>query len=142
MTSKAKGWNEQHLAENPAIELLESFEYVYIPPEDLERERSSYKDVILTGQLETSLERLNPWLSETNVVRAVKAVTQVAAASLAEANEALYTSLTYGIGSRAGPKRWAEEPDGAIHRLREPGSKRLGRDPTVQGTGLEEAHHP
>ena len=27
----------------------------------------------------------------------MKAVTQVAAASLAEANEALYTSLTYGI---------------------------------------------
>ena len=31
-------------------------------------------------------ERLNPWLSATNIASAVKAVTQVPAASLAEAN--------------------------------------------------------
>ena len=37
----------------------------------------------------------NPWISETNVT--VKAATQVPATSLAEANETLYTSLTYGI---------------------------------------------
>ena len=42
-------------------------------------------------------ERLNPRLSETNLTRAVKAVTQVPAASLAEANETLCASLTYGI---------------------------------------------
>ena len=40
---------------------------------------------------------LNPWLSDTNVTKAVKAVTQVSAASLSEANETLHTSLTYGI---------------------------------------------
>lgn len=52
---------------------------------------------ILTDRLAAALERLNPWLSDTNVTRAVKAVTQVSAASLVEANETLYTSLTYGI---------------------------------------------
>ena len=36
-------------------------------------------------------------MSETNVAKAVKAVSQVPAASLAEANERVYTSLTYGI---------------------------------------------
>ena len=48
-------------------------------------------------RLAAALQRLNPWLSEANVARAVKAVTQVPAASLAEANEKVYTSLTYGI---------------------------------------------
>ena len=97
MTPKTTGWDELHLAENPAVELLQSFGYTYVAPEDLERERASSKETILTGRLAAALKRLNPWLSETNVTKAVKAVTQVTAASLAEANETLYTSLTYGI---------------------------------------------
>ena len=63
----------------------------------MESERGSVKETILSGRLAAALKRLNPWLSESNVAKAVKAVTQVPAASLAEANEALYTSLTYGI---------------------------------------------
>ena len=97
MTPKATGWDELHLAENPAVELLESLGYAYVPPEYLDCERTSFKEAILTGRLAAALKRLNPWLSEANVTKAVKAVTQVAAASLAEANETLYTSLTYGI---------------------------------------------
>ena len=97
MTPKTTGWDELHLAENPAVELLQALGYTYVPPEDLDRERASVKETILTGRLAAALTRLNPWLSGTNVTTAVKAVTQVAAASLAEANEAVYTSLTYGI---------------------------------------------
>ena len=97
MTPKTTGWDELHLAENPAVELLQSLGYTYVPPEDLERERASFKETILAARLAAALKRLNPWLSETNVIKAVKAVTQVTAASLAEANETLYTSLTYGI---------------------------------------------
>ena len=41
MTPKTAGWDELHLSENPAVELLESLGYTYIPPEDLEPERSS-----------------------------------------------------------------------------------------------------
>ena len=97
MTPKTAGWDELHLSENPAVELLESLGYTYIPPEDLEPERSSLKEAILTNRLAAALKRLNLWLSDTNVTKAVKAVTQVPAASLAEANETLYTCLTYGI---------------------------------------------
>ena len=97
MTPKTTGWDELHLAENPAVELLQSLGYTYVPPEDLERERASSKETILAARLAAALKRLNPWLSETNVTKAVKAVTQVTAASLAEANETLYTSFTYGI---------------------------------------------
>ena len=97
MTPKPAGWDELHLSENPAVELLESLGYTYMPPEELDQERTSPKDTILTGRLASALKRLNPWLSDTNVARAVKTITHVAAASLAEANEKLHTSLTYGI---------------------------------------------
>ena len=97
MTPQTTGWDELHLAENPAVELLESLDYTYVPPEDLEGERTSFKEAVLTGRLAAALKRLNPWLSQTNLTKAVKAVTQVPAASLAEANEKVYTSLTYGI---------------------------------------------
>ena len=97
MTSRPTGWDELHLAENPAVELLESLGYAYAAPEILEGERGSFKETILTDRLAAALKRLNPWLSATNVASAVKAVTQVPAASLAEANRKIYTSLTYGI---------------------------------------------
>ena len=97
MTPTPAGWNEQDLAETPAVALLQSLGYSFVSPEDLERERGSLKEAVLTGRLAAALKRLNPWLSDTNVARAVKAVTQVPAAGLAEANQTLHTSLTYGI---------------------------------------------
>ena len=97
MSTNAAGWDERHLAEDPAVELLRSLGYTYIAPEDLDGERDSFKEAVLTGRLARALKRLNPWLSAANVTTAVRAVTQVSAASLAEANQQLYTSLTYGI---------------------------------------------
>ena len=97
MTPKTTGWDELNLAEDPAVELLQSLGYTYVPPEDLERERSSFKEPILTSRLTQALKRLNPWLSGPNLTKAVRAVTHLQAASLAEANQTLYTSLTYGI---------------------------------------------
>ena len=97
MSPTAAGWDERHLAEEPAVKLLRSLGYKYATPEDLEGERASLKEAVLTRRLAHALKRLNPWLSEANVTQAVRAVTQVPAASLAEANEKLYTSLTYGI---------------------------------------------
>ena len=97
MTPKTAGWDELHLSENPAVALLESLGYTYVPPEHLDQERPSLKEPILTTRLAAALKRLNPRLSETNVGAAVKAATQVPATSLAEANKNLHTSLTYGI---------------------------------------------
>ena len=97
MTPKTTGWDELHLAEDPAVELLQSLGYKYVSPEDLERKRSSFKEPILTNRLTQALKRLNPWLSGSNLTKAVRAVTHLTSASLAEANQTLYTSLTYGI---------------------------------------------
>ena len=108
MSTDTGKWDEVHLAEEPAVELLRSVGYEYVAAEDLDGERDSFKEAVLTRRLAKALKRLNPWLSAANVTKAVRAVTQVAAAGLAEANQKLYTSLTYGIAleqDRGGGRR-------------------------------------
>ena len=95
--SGGRNWDELHLSEDPAVELLQRLGYAYVTPETFEAERDTLRDVVLTSRLAASLKKLNPWLSEDNVRKAIKAVTGIQAASLIEANEKAYTVLTYGI---------------------------------------------
>jgi type I restriction enzyme R subunit len=97
MSPPGKGWNEENLSENPAVQQLEALGYTFVPVETLEAERESLKEVVVTKRLSAALKRLNPWLSEDNVQKAVRAVTHVPSTSLIEASEKLYTILTYGI---------------------------------------------
>ena len=60
MNPKAVGWDELFLPETPAVELLQSLGYTYVPPEDPDAERPSLKEPILTNRLTTALLRLNP----------------------------------------------------------------------------------
>src|SRR5690606_21260500 len=90
-------WNEIGLSEAPAIALLERFGFTHIPGDALDTERSSTTDVILTARLERALRRLNPWINDANVQRAIREVTHVSASSLLEANQKLYTTLVHGI---------------------------------------------
>ena len=90
-------WNEAGQSEDPAVVLLERLGYAYATPEALEDERESMRDVVLVGLLESALKKLNPWINLDNLHKAVRAVTAVHAASLIEANEDLYTVLSYGI---------------------------------------------
>jgi type I restriction enzyme R subunit len=94
---KGQDWDELHLSENPAVELLEALGYTYVPPETLDAERDSLKETILTKRLGKALKKLNPWLSDDNVHKAVRAVTTVQAASLLDASEKVHTALTYGL---------------------------------------------
>jgi len=57
-------WNEIHLSEDPAIELLQAMGYAFVTPEQLEAERESLREVILVARLEKKLKELNPWLSD------------------------------------------------------------------------------
>ena len=59
--NKSKGWDEIHLSEDPAVELLQELGYSYIEPETLESERDSLKETVLTDRLGTALRKLNPW---------------------------------------------------------------------------------
>src|ERR1035437_4566724 len=97
MTTPGRDWNEENLVEIPAVELLQKLGWTYHPPELLDFERSTYREVILENRLAAAPQKLNPGLSEENVQRAVRAVMQVPATSLIEANEKLHTVLTYGI---------------------------------------------
>jgi type I restriction enzyme, R subunit len=97
MNPPGGAWNEAGQSEVPSVELLEQLGYTYAPPETLESERESLRDVALIDRFESALKKLNPWISDVNLHKAVRAVTSVQAASLIEANEALYTALTYGI---------------------------------------------
>jgi len=97
MTTPGRDWNEENLVEIPAVELLQKLGWTYHAPELLDFERSTYREVILVKRLEAALKRLNPWLSDENVQRAIRAVMHVPATSLIEANEKLHTILTYGI---------------------------------------------
>ena len=51
MSPTAAGWDERHLAEEPAVGLLRSLGYTYAAPEDLEGERASVKEAVLTRRL-------------------------------------------------------------------------------------------
>jgi len=95
MTSQ--DWNEISLSEDPAIELLKALGYTYLSPEELTTEREGLKEIILVSRLEKKLKELNPWLSEENLKKAVRAITTIPAASLIEANEQVYTSLVHGF---------------------------------------------
>jgi len=90
-------WDELHLVEEPAIEVLKALGYIYVPPEELDKEREGVKDVILVPRLEKALRRINPWISDENVKRAVRAIGHVQATSLMEANEQVYTALVHTI---------------------------------------------
>lgn len=90
-------WNEIHLSEDPAVELLQALGYTFVPSKQLDTEREGPKHVVLIPRLEKKLREFNTWLSETNLKRAVRSVNTVPAVSLMEANERVHTSLVHGI---------------------------------------------
>jgi type I restriction enzyme, R subunit len=88
-------WNEIGLSEDPAVELFEALGYSFLDADALGRE--SFRDVVLVDRLRAALRKLNPWLSDENLHRAVRAIADVPAASLLEANEKAHTALCFGI---------------------------------------------
>ena len=89
--------NEKALSEDPAVHLLGELGYTYLEPFEVEPLREGARSSVLVKPLGEALKRLNPWLSDDNLAKAVRAVTTLGASSLMEANERLYTILTRGI---------------------------------------------
>jgi type I restriction enzyme R subunit len=98
MTPHGRDWNEINLSENPAVELLEKLGFTYVAPEVLEAERETLKETVVVGRLAKALKKLNPWISDDNARKVARSVANVPAASLIEASEKVYTTLTYGVG--------------------------------------------
>ena len=90
-------FNELTQSEEPADALLRALKYDFVAPATLDADRESAADPLLTRRLEAALRRLNPWLSDDNLRKAVRAIRQVQAAGLIEANEKVHIALTHGI---------------------------------------------
>lgn len=98
--------NEETLVELPAIHYMQSklgYEFIHgdqLTPE--QGERDSYTEVILVKRLERSLKRINPWLDESNINKAVRLLTRPEnlGATMLEINEKIYdviVNLTYAL---------------------------------------------
>ncbi|MCF8010939.1 MAG: type I restriction endonuclease subunit R [Clostridiales bacterium] len=91
--------NEETLVELPAIEYLKNkngYEFVHgekLTPEY--GERDTYTEVILVDRLKRALKRINPWMNESNVNKAVRYLTRPdnLGASYLEINEQIYESI-------------------------------------------------
>jgi type I restriction enzyme R subunit len=90
-------FNELTQSEEPADALLRALKYDFVDAAALDADRESAADPLLTRRLEAVLRRLNPWLSDDNLRKAVRAIRQVQAAGLIEANEKVHIALTHGV---------------------------------------------
>ncbi|HYG64345.1 MAG TPA: hypothetical protein VEL74_17335 [Thermoanaerobaculia bacterium] len=72
MASLSAPWNETGLSEEPAIQVLQTLRWDYVPPEVLDAERGSPRETVLERRLARSLRRLNPWLSDDNVHKVLR----------------------------------------------------------------------
>jgi type I restriction enzyme, R subunit len=90
---------EREWVEEPAADLLRVlFDYKPLSAEDIQVLREGIvSEPVLTLRLAECLIRLNPWLTEEGVRRAITAVTRINATDLMEANEAAHTALSYGV---------------------------------------------
>lgn len=96
MASEFK-WDEVHLAEEPADALLRQLGYEFVAAEVLDAERESIAEPVLTRRLEAALRRVNPWINDDNVKKAIRAITHATATGLIEANEDVHTALVHNI---------------------------------------------
>lgn len=90
--------DERKLVEAPALEQLMGLGWSPIDGTTLAPEkttlRSSFKDVVLTPNLEQAIQRINPWISEDNLRKVVREVTLIQTSTLMEANQWFWERLT------------------------------------------------
>ncbi|MFW6030607.1 MAG: type I restriction endonuclease subunit R, partial [Halanaerobiales bacterium] len=94
MSSK---WDEYHLTEKRALDLFKKMGYkVYDSFQSLERpERNSEHEILLLDNLYRAIKKLNPWISENNLNKAVNILrpARIKATNMMEANEIIYERL-------------------------------------------------
>jgi type I restriction enzyme, R subunit len=90
-------WDEDTQSETPAIELLCALGWNFILASQLEDDREGLKEVILGKRLEAAIRRLNPWLSEDNVRKAIRSITNLQATGLIDANEKIHRILVHTL---------------------------------------------
>lgn len=106
---KSEEWNEFHLSEKPAYELLrDKLGYLFLEGTLdqycdqkaqflAEDERDSYKQVVLEKRLAAAIKKINPWIDDYNLARVVRRFTSIVASGVMEANLKVYTDLVHHI---------------------------------------------
>lgn len=88
--------DELNKVELPAIAQLQQLGWKYINGLNLSPEagvRSYNRDVVLVGQLNAAIKRINPWISDENLKKVSREVTHPLFAGLMEYNHAFYKTL-------------------------------------------------
>ena len=83
---------EREKVEQPAIQLLQQLGYIYRSGATL-TEREGIHEVLLLSRLRAALRRLNPWLSDNNLEKALNQVTAVNGTSLLAINEKIWLTI-------------------------------------------------
>ena len=89
---------EFQYVEQPALDQLQSNGWSYQDGKQLAPDtsdiRASLKEVTLIPNLEKAIQRINPWISEENLRKIVRAITVIQTSTLMEANQWLWERLT------------------------------------------------
>ncbi|MCG2688701.1 type I restriction endonuclease subunit R [Candidatus Parcubacteria bacterium] len=79
------------------LELLEKRGYLYLSPDEQEKERADLREVVLRERLEKAVAKLNPEISEEARKDAIKKVLNLNFQHLVESNEKFQKMLTDGV---------------------------------------------
>jgi type I restriction enzyme R subunit len=90
-------WNEKELVENRIIDQLKRHGFTYIHGSQLEGERQTLREVVLTKRLEEAIKQINPWVNENNLRKVSRYVSHIETSSMMEANERLYEDIVHYI---------------------------------------------
>lgn len=88
--------DEYNKVEGPAISQLQQLGWKYIHGAELapeSGERAYISDVVLVQRLEAAVQRINPWISDENLRKVMRAITHPHFATLMEANNHIYQTL-------------------------------------------------
>ncbi len=93
-------WSKEEMeqVEIPAVDTLVGLGYTYVDWDTLSKERlCNHREVLITDRLHSALRRINPWISDENVVKATQKLKHIQAVGLVEANQIAYEYLTSHI---------------------------------------------
>ena len=89
-------YNEYHKVELPALNQLQKLGWNFIEGKNFlpnEGERKSLKDVVLENRLYNSIKKNNEWISEENLKKVIKDITQLKTSPLLESNQYIWNTL-------------------------------------------------
>ena len=94
--------DEYNKVELPAIAQLQELGWTYIhgdelSPEHSNKERNSFKDVVLEKRLRSAIKRINSWISDENLNKVVNEFIRIQTTTLQEANQSIHETLLHHL---------------------------------------------